>query len=80
MACAQLWPDELIKIKIMAKIILTWLINFLQDPEEYEVAFEEMMEYISEEESWSSMEEELRGRGVSTQPCRTPVASFTKGI
>ena len=35
-----------------------------------------MMEYISEGESWASMEEESRGRGVSTQPCGTPEVWF----
>ena len=35
-----------------------------------------MMEFISEEEGWASMEEEFRWRGVSTQPCGTPEVWF----
>lgn len=36
-----------------------------QDPEEFLVAYDEMMVYIKSDGNQSQMEEELRGRGVS---------------
>ena len=37
-----------------------------QDPEDFQMAYDMMMQYISNEENWTDMEIELKGRGVST--------------
>lgn len=38
----------------------------MQDPEEFRVAYDAMMDYVNNPENWEEMEEELKGRGVST--------------
>ena len=37
----------------------------MQDPEDFYVAYNEMITYVSNRDNWPEMEEELRGRGVS---------------
>ena len=41
----------------------------MKDPEDFQLAFDEMIEYVSKAENWDDIEDELRSRGVSVFLC-----------
>lgn len=41
------------------------LSDYVQDPDEFQTAYDALIAYVENSEKWSEMEEELKGRGVS---------------
>ncbi|CAH1787678.1 unnamed protein product [Owenia fusiformis] len=69
LAFEQLFKDETIR-QWFANTGKTMIADLLRkaerDPEEFNAAFDEMIDYIKEEENWVDIKTELKGRGVLT--------------
>ena len=48
----------------------------MKDPEDFQLAFDEMIEYVSKAENWDDIEDELRSRGVSVFLCFLVLCNF----
>ena len=54
--------------------------NIFQDPEDFYTSYTSMLDYVNNNDNWQSMEEELRGRGVSMLHSKTCLKRPLKNI
>jgi hypothetical protein len=53
------------KGKIWFHLKLVGIHCTFQDPEDFQVGYDEMIMFVKNKENWKKIEEDLRGRGVS---------------